>query len=108
MNKKINWSQFIDFWKQFYNHGSYLDEIYYIYINNLSHPSSLNKLWRWKMGVYFHKKSNQKALKLMEEKKDIIISFRNSNPTFNQLYNMSYKRNNGEKPTDWYRSSYSN
>lgn len=91
-NKKLNWSQFIDFWKEYYYNPKNQDEKYYYpYIDNLSKNDFLEKLWRWKMQVHFYNRYNQKALKLMEENKETIRNFRGSKPTFEELYIFSRK-----------------
>jgi hypothetical protein len=92
---KLNWQKFIKFWSQFYNDSQNLDEkLYYPYISDegfLKKDDFLKNLWRWKMQVHYNNKSNQRALKLMEENKEIIRSFRNSRSSFDDLYNFSGK-----------------
>lgn len=92
--KKLYWKEFINFWLQFYSDNQGLDKkLYYPYISNngLLKDDSLKNLWRWKMQGFFTYQRNQKALKSMEGKKDIIINFRRSKPSFNDLYDFSKK-----------------
>ncbi|MBU2524073.1 hypothetical protein KKG71_02680 [Patescibacteria group bacterium] len=90
MIKKQPWEQFIHFWSQFYDEQGDADEKFYNpYINDLSKEDFLDKLWRWKMGVHFHNRNNQKALRLMEEQKERIREYRNTKPTFDELWNFS-------------------
>lgn len=51
MNKKLDWKQFIQFWKQFYADSGKTDEDYYKpYINNRKLTrKSMCSLWKWKM-----------------------------------------------------------
>jgi hypothetical protein len=92
MNKKLTWQKFIDFWKQFYDDRQHPDEKFYFpYINDLSEGDFLDKLWRWKMGLHFKNKSNQKVLNLIKENTETIRNFRKSEPTFNELYEFSEK-----------------
>lgn len=78
---------FFSFWSQCYDNSGRADEDYYYpYINNLPKKDSLSKLWHWKMGVHFSNKNCQRALKKMEEKKEQIMNYRNSNPTIDDLY----------------------
>lgn len=92
MQKRLNWQRFIEFWSQFYNDTIHSDEKFYNpYINDLSKDDFLDKLWRWKMGVYFKSRNNQKALGLMRENIENIRNFRKSNPAFSKLYEFSEK-----------------
>lgn len=92
MNKRLNYSEFIKIWAQFYDNSGHPDEKFYFpYINNLSKDNFLDKLWRWKMGVHFKNKNSQKALKLMKENIEDIRDFRKSNVTFDKLYKFSEK-----------------
>lgn len=70
MNKKLNWKQFIDFWKQHYNPRHYPDEEYYLpYIkpNGALNKKDLKKLFEWKNGM-----------PLSENKKKVLNSAINS------------------------------
>lgn len=91
---KLNLQEFIKFWSQFYSDNQNFDEkFYYPYISNegLLKDDFLKNLWRWKMQVHYNNSSNQRALKLMEENKEIIRNFSKSNPDFDDLYNFSRK-----------------
>lgn len=92
MTKKLDWKQFINFWKQFYDEGRHPDKKFYDpYINNLSKGDFLDKLWRWKMGAHFHNRNNQKALRLLKENKETIRNYRQTSTSFDELYDFSKK-----------------
>lgn len=89
--KKLDWKEFINFWSQFYSDSQNDNTLYYPYINDngLLGDDSLRNLWLWKMQGFFKYKKSQKALKSMEEKKKIIVNFRKSKSSFNDMYNFS-------------------
>jgi len=90
--KKLDWKEFIRFWSRFYSDSQNRDnEFYNPYIGNegLLRDNSLRNLWRWKMQGFFKYKKSQKALKSMEEKKEIIVNFRKSKSNFDDMYNFS-------------------
>lgn len=88
--KKLNWPEFIKFWSQFYNNSGHLDEkFYYPYINDSSKEDFLDRLWHWKMGVHFHNRNNQRALRVIKKEKEAIRDFRKSNPSFEKLFNFA-------------------
>jgi len=93
--KKLNLYEFIKFWSQFYNDRKYPDgKLYDPYISDegfFGKNEFLRNLWKWKMQVHFNKKSNQKALKLMEEQRETIRNFRKSKIGFKDLYDFSGK-----------------
>lgn len=85
--KKLDWSQFIDFWKQFYDDRKHPDnEFYFPYINDLSKENFLEKLWQWKMGVHYKNSNSQRVLKLMRKEKVTIRDYRKSQSTFEELW----------------------
>lgn len=90
MNKKLDWRQFINFWKQYYDEGKHPDKKFYDpCINNLSRDDFLDRLWRWKMGFHLDSGSNKKKLELMNKNKEVIRKFRRGKPTFKELHNFS-------------------
>lgn len=90
MTEKLDWKKFIKFWLQFYDDRKYKEKkFYYPYIEDLSKNDSLGKLWRWKMQEKFFTPHNQRALEQMKANIEIILDFRKSNPSFQELYNFS-------------------
>ena len=79
MINKLNWKEFVDFWKQFYNPRHYLDEKYYfpyiLPINRALRSEDLENLFEWKNGVPLSK-SKKKVLELAINNLNEINNFR--------------------------------